>query len=584
MASISVSKIGAVPNNSGGREGSWTRFVFIHPLVSLGFARNEKSSDLNAIYYESERKARTGKSYLAELAGKVKKIDPSLAPTDLFRALHSKWASGASDAERKYAKNIGVGVPGPALSLETSRALVRLAKEEDWSWTDPAFHVRHRAVSADDLALVPGISAETIESARKAIGNGFDMSIMPMSLLLPTELLVMKYVPKADYFEPKPTSDHDPYGILAESIAYSANVKDTNGQQRRIIVFSQKFRDTALVNINGTCCHGCVGCYKSYLTREGEGNIKRYGLSSEVLLPQMDELVKELNKRPLVDQLILSGGEPLLFSNSQLKEVLGKLKRIRNLRILRVCTGTAFQGEPFRIDDELIGMFKKFSEETGIRVKFNVHLNHPDQITPEALWAIKRLSNAGICAYAQVPIQVGINFFPDDIEKSVELWTKLNGMVERLGENYKMIVDMHPRTDGFIPPLEKVIEVLERAFNSHEYSDNKQPKTVAVLCRQGNLILYPGILDSMEKRVDEESGLVKYYWLVRGPSGKLTPVKYVEPLTKDNSDPNSIAKLRERRKGMLLEAVRADEGAPSAEERSKVFAPIGSEWREKGEG
>ncbi|MFH0817491.1 MAG: radical SAM protein, partial [Candidatus Micrarchaeota archaeon] len=517
---------------------------------------------------------------ISELNEKVKEIDRSLSVFDLFRAMRAKWISCIPESSSNYIQNVGVEAPALSAPPERTKALLKLAKQEGLRWDDPVFHAKYRVVSADDLALVPGLSAETVGSARRAVERGFDMSIMPANTLLPAELMTMKYVPKGDYFVPRATSDEDPYGIFAESIAYTEKVKDAEGNERNIVVFSQKFRDTALVNINSTCCHGCVGCYKSMIAREDPENARKYGLSSEVLMVQMDGLVRELNRRPLVDQVILSGGEPLLYSNSQLKEVLEKLKGIKNLRVLRICTGTLFQGENFRINDELISMLKKFSGETGISVKFNVHLNHPAQITPEAVEAAKRLRDGGISVYAQVPIQAGINFFQEDEERTVSTWVKIVSMVERFGENYKMIVDMHPRTDEYVPSIEQVINVIGRVFGSHEYSDNKLPKTVTVLCRQGNLILDPKLFNSMEKKVDSERRTVTYYWMAEGHSGAWSPVKYVEPMNKYNSDPNSLEKMKCEYKNKLEEAIAIDEASASPAERSKVFKPIGSEWRE----
>ncbi len=562
---------------------------------TISVSHNSIASDLelNLIYRESERKARSGKSHLSELAERVRRVDSSLTIPDMFRAMRHEWLAGLPKEDIRYINNAGVGIPEPSLAPDFIESLLKLAKKNGWSWNDPAFHIRHRVCSASDLALIPWLDSKAVESAREAIECGFDVSIMPANLLLPADVVLMKYVPKGDYFQPKPTSDQDPYGIFTEGVAYTAKVRDTNGAERTIVVFSQKFSDTALVNINSTCCHGCVGCYKSLIAREGEANARKYGLSSEVLMAQIDELAKELNRRPSIDQIILSGGEPLLFSNAQLKEILEKLKGIGNLRVLRICTGTLFQGEPFRVDDELLGILRKFSSETGISVKFNVHLNHPNQITPEAVEAAKRIRDNGMNLYAQVPIQSGINFFADDEERTISIWVKLVSMIERFGENYKMIVDMHPRTDEYVPPIEQVVNVVGRVFGSHEFSDNKLPKTVTVLCRQGNLILDPRLFNSMEKRVDPQRKVVTYYWLAQGHSGKWSPVKYVEPLTKYNSDPHSLDEARARYKRKLFAAIKTDEELTSAErkiagnggmdstysERSKVFIPKGSEWR-----
>ena len=120
------------------------------------------------------------------------------------------------------------------------------------------------------------------------------------------------------------------------------------------------------MNITSACPIGCVSCYKGEFTRV-RGR-KFYTNLSKAVNVQSKLLVEHLNKHPEIKLVVVSGGEPLLLSNEGIKKMLNYFEKARHLAEFRICTGTIFQGLPFRINDELLDSLWNFENRLGIKV------------------------------------------------------------------------------------------------------------------------------------------------------------------------------------------------------------------------
>lgn len=144
-------------------------------------------------------------------------------------------------------------------------------------------------------------------------------------------------------------------------------------------------------------------------------------------------------------------------------------------------------------------------------VTFQAHLSNHFQISPEAVMAIKKISDWGFKIYSQIPIREGINFFSTNIEKTIHFLTYLVKTQFLVGvEPYKFIVDMHPRTLEYYVPIEMVVKVFGALFDSHTIPELERPKTLSLLTKQGNLILSWHSLFTMRKTINHQDRIVKY--------------------------------------------------------------------------
>jgi lysine 2,3-aminomutase len=99
----------------------------------------------------------------------------------------------------------------------------------------------------------------------------------------------------------------------------------------------------------------------------------------------------------------LTGGDPLVFADDKLAWLLGELRAIPHVEIVRLGTRLPVT-LPFRITDDLCRLLERHHP-----IWLNTHFNHPRELTAEASEACDRLSRAGVPLGNQSVLMRGIN-------------------------------------------------------------------------------------------------------------------------------------------------------------------------------
>lgn len=110
-----------------------------------------------------------------------------------------------------------------------------------------------------------------------------------------------------------------------------------------------------------------------------------------------------LRRTPAINDVLISGGDPLHWSNTQLDDLLGRLRRIPHIDFLRIGTRMPVV-LPQRITPDLVRMFRKHRP-----LWMSLHFVHPREATPEVARACRRLLEAGIPLMNQTVLLKGIN-------------------------------------------------------------------------------------------------------------------------------------------------------------------------------
>lgn len=484
-----------------------------------------------------EEMIQRGKSNIDKLQNELEPIGVTVV--EFFRYLRSDWIRrNVRDDYVAYIERV-LGRPLNGLediNLDAGKKdkLDALIVAKGYSWGDMNFHIAHRITGYRDLvAVVKEIDPE-IESVIKA---GYSLSILPLALVTGNRDLMHKFIPKKDFFTEHIAKSWDPYGIFSEK---------TRIAEEGVYLASQKFKRSVLMNVTSACPIGCVGCYKGAFTRVS--GKKFYTDLEKAVFRQAELLVSHLNEHPEIESVILSGGEPLLLRNGDLRRMLDEFKKARHLGEFRICTGVIFQGLPFRIDDELLGILEEFENETGIKINFNAHLGHPSQFTPESLIAIRKITRKGFPINSQVPLQRDVNVFVEDFGKTLKTLSELARFQGISGVRpYKYIMHMNVGSLEYSVPLEFMLNVLaELKYRvDHPWPETWQPVSFCVLYKEGNILLSPQLLFSIRKKVHEDH--VAYSIPLPDDGGKWQIFEYKEPLLKGhNEDPKSLNALQEK--------------------------------------
>jgi lysine 2,3-aminomutase len=118
---------------------------------------------------------------------------------------------------------------------------------------------------------------------------------------------------------------------------------------------------------------------------------------------EIDAGIEYIAKTRRVRDVLLSGGDPLLLSTRKLGSILGRLRQIDHVEIIRLGTRLPVVC-PMRIDDELCATLRQHQP-----VFVNTHFNHPKEITDEAREACAQLVDHGVPVGNQTVLLRGVN-------------------------------------------------------------------------------------------------------------------------------------------------------------------------------
>jgi len=155
-----------------------------------------------------------------------------------------------------------------------------------------------------------------------------------------------------------------------------------------------RYPDRVLFLVSNHCAMYC-----RYCTRK-----RKVGRSAAVTYDSIKEGIKYIADTKAIREVVMSGGDPLMLEDEELREILYKLRLISHVEILRIHTRIPC-AMPERINEDLTEMLRTFHP-----LYINIQFNHPDEITPESREACLMLADAGIPLGSQTVLLRGVNY------------------------------------------------------------------------------------------------------------------------------------------------------------------------------
>jgi lysine 2,3-aminomutase len=126
----------------------------------------------------------------------------------------------------------------------------------------------------------------------------------------------------------------------------------------------------------------------------------------------MEESFVYIKEHAEIRDVLISGGDPLTMTDSVLDELLGRIREIPHVRMVRIGSKVPVV-LPMRITDGLCTILQKH------RVWLSLHFIHAAELSPETQEACRKLSDYGIGMVSQTVLLKGIN---DDTQTLVDLF------------------------------------------------------------------------------------------------------------------------------------------------------------------
>ena len=186
---------------------------------------------------------------------------------------------------------------------------------------------------------------------------------------------------------------HDPLGLIdplaEEELTVAPNLV-------------HKYPDRALLLVHHQCAMYCRFC-----TRKRKVGCAAMAVSAQAL----DAAFAYLAAHPNIREVLVSGGDPLLLPDDEIDYILGKLRAIASVEVIRI--GSRVPSTlPMRITHNLVSILRRYHP-----LYINTHFNHPAELTTEAGRACGLLADGGIPLGCQTVLLKGVNDHAETLKK-----------------------------------------------------------------------------------------------------------------------------------------------------------------------
>jgi lysine 2,3-aminomutase len=251
----------------------------------------------------------------------------------------------------------------------------------------------------------------------------------------------------------------------------------------------------------------CAECamYCRFCTRKRKVGGERMVVNDATIARGLDYI----RQHEEIRDVILSGGDPLLLADEKLDAILGALRAIPHIEIIRIGSRIPVV-LPQRVTMGLIRVLRKHHP-----LYLNTHFNHPDEITATSAKACARLADAGIPLGNQTVLLRGVN---DDPAVMKRLMQKL--LAIRVRPYYLYQADMVQGTDHFRTSVAEGLTIV-KALRGHTSGLGVPAYVIDAPGGGGKIPLLP---DYLQELTEDEVRLKNY-------RGELYSYRNVPPAT-----------------------------------------------------
>jgi KamA family protein len=300
-------------------------------------------------------------------------------------------------------------------------------------------------------------------------------------------------------------SDRAP-GETKEFVKDRDNMPDGLGD-----VVIRKYSNRLLFLITDKCAAHCMYCFRQdVLSEQHERDLPGFG-------GKLDALVEYLRANPEVEEVIFSGGDPMLAPFKTLETCLRRISGETHVTNFRFHTrNIAFAPQVF--NERLCRLFGDYNARVVL------HLVHPYELLPEAVGAVSALNAAGVRCYSQFPVLRGINDHPRVLERLLrgldELGVRPLSLFVADPINYSacfrislrrlfsIMDELNWQTSAWVNAVRLVLDTPIGKVRREDLTDWDEERGLVTFSREGQQIVYP----DFPREMDEPGDLATLLW------------------------------------------------------------------------
>lgn len=373
-----------------------TKFNIVKLLWDLAHENEpEWPKELNEGFFEEMKHLVKG------ISGKSGIYDEETYPD--FLDLHGREASVRRSKQLdKIGKRVQKGIKKYPSGLESKVVEVREknkkrilkyfnATESDWQ--NYHWHLKHVIRNVDVLSHLIDLTDEEEKSIEKAVASHIPFGITPYYASLMDKSPNRKFdhairaqvIPNLHYVDKM----HEHKEDRAHSFDFMME-SDTSPED----LITRRYPHIVILKPYNTCSQICVYCQRNW---EIEEVLSPGAMASD---KRLEKAYQWLEKHPIVNEVLVTGGDPLIMSNEQVASVLSRLSKMDHIERIRIGTRTPVV-LPMRITDDLLEIIAKYHVPGKREVALVTHFEHPYEVTQESMDAVQQFRKQGISVYNQ---------------------------------------------------------------------------------------------------------------------------------------------------------------------------------------
>ena len=299
----------------------------------------------------------------------------------------------------------------------------------DAQWNDWRWQLSHRLNTLEELGGLIHLTPEEVQGLSAEDKFRVDVTPYFASLIDPDDPACpvrQQVIPKG-----------------RELAAFTSMMEDSLAEDAHSPVpgLVHRYPDRVLMLVTTQCASYCRYCTRSRIVGDPTATFSKRDFEAQIAYIQ---------HTPQVRDVLLSGGDPLTLKPDLLDWLLGRLRQIPHVEIVRIGSRVPVF-LPQRINQEFAAMVKKHHP-----LWLNIHVNHPKEITPELADACDRMADAGIPLGNQSVLLAGVN---DSIHIQRQLVHEL--VMMRVRPYYLYQCDLVEGAGHFRTTVSKGIEIIE---------------------------------------------------------------------------------------------------------------------------
>ncbi|MEX0584673.1 MAG: EF-P beta-lysylation protein EpmB, partial [Natronospirillum sp.] len=199
----------------------------------------------------------------------------------------------------------------------------------------------------------------------------------------------------------EPENWHDP--LLQQVLPWGSEHQDTGGyttdplgEEAATVLpgLIHKYPSRVLIVPTSACAIHCRYCFRRHFPY-AEHRLTRQ---------HQDDIVQYLRDHPDVNEVIFSGGDPLMLTDAHLGRWLSALETVDTLTRVRLHTRL-----PIVLPDRVTSTLVQRLTQSRLQAVMVLHSNHPNELSPELAKALQPLRTSEVLLLNQAVLLRGVN-------------------------------------------------------------------------------------------------------------------------------------------------------------------------------